>query len=139
MLVHVQWILVLHKHISTYIRILMIWYLNCKNIIMLHSFIYFCYTWSLSGLVTRFFPDEKRYWIVLLSVIYEWSWLYWILPLSDFVSDFEFSPFDDYLLATGSADNSVSLGEKNPSFHWKGIIYLSERRLSWFYFLTLYL
>ena len=27
----------------------------------------------------------------------------------DFVTDFEFSPFDDYLLATGSADNSVSL------------------------------
>lgn len=99
--------------ISTYIRILMIWYLNCKNIIMLHSFINFCYTWSLSGLVTRFFPDEKRYWIVLLSVIYEWSWLYWILPLPDFVSDFEFSPFDDYLLATGSADNSVSLEKRN--------------------------
>lgn len=58
---------------------------------------------------------KKRYWIVLLSVIYEWSWLYWILPLSDFVSDFEFSPFDDYLLATGSADNSVSLGGKKPT------------------------
>lgn len=139
MLVHVQWILVLHKHISTYIRILMIWYLNCKNIIMLHSFYILLLYMLLIRVGYKIFSDEKRYWIVLLSVIYEWSWLYWILPLSDFVSDFEFSPFDDYLLATGSADNSVSLGEKNPSFHWKGIIYLSERRLSWFYFLTLYL
>ena len=27
---------------------------------------------------------------------------------SDFVTDFDFSPFDDCLLATGSSDNSVS-------------------------------
>lgn len=33
-----------------------------------------------------------------------------LLPAhGDFVSDFEFSPFDDYLLATGSADNSVKV------------------------------
>ncbi|XP_022327050.2 coronin-7-like [Crassostrea virginica] len=33
-----------------------------------------------------------------------------LLPAhGDFVTDFEFSPFDDYLLATGSADNSVKV------------------------------
>ncbi|XP_062610316.1 coronin-7-like [Saccostrea cucullata] len=33
-----------------------------------------------------------------------------LLPAhGDFVTDFEFSPFDDYLLATGSSDNSVKV------------------------------
>ena len=36
-------------------------------------------------------------------------WLYCkLFFVSDFVTDFDFSPFDDCLLATGSSDNSVS-------------------------------
>ncbi len=37
---------------------------------------------------------------------------------SDFVTDFEFSPFDDGLLATGSNDTTVSLDRESPTFRF---------------------